>query len=73
MKLAELDYIQQMLLELCRISRRRDLGFLTYLIEMAYSEASDMKEGMRPLNPKPAQPRDPLRPASSPANGAQKL
>lgn len=58
------DYIQSMLLELRAMSRRADLDFLTYALEIALIEASDLAAGKEPkrmptLGPGTQQPRTP--------------
>ena len=42
------DYIQTLLLELRLLSRRADLQFLTYALEIALIEASDIASGKAP-------------------------
>lgn len=43
-----LDYIQSMLRELREISQSQRYDILTYMIEMAYLECSDILRGQRP-------------------------
>ena len=51
-----LDYIQAMLRELREIAQAERCDMLTYLIEMAYVEASDIIRGERPMRVKPSMP-----------------
>ncbi|MEN0000593.1 MAG: hypothetical protein AAF940_06890 [Pseudomonadota bacterium] len=56
-----LRYIQSMLGELRQMAEAERLDMLTYLIEMAYVEASDIARGARPRRkskPKPSDQRD---------------
>lgn len=58
------DYIQTMLLELRALAQRADLDFLTYALEIALIEASDLAAGKAPermpaLGPKTQRPRTP--------------
>ena len=48
-RLEQIVYIQQMLGELRTLAEIERCDMLTYLIEMAYIEAGDIRHGRRPL------------------------
>ena len=48
-RLESIAYIQQMLGELRTLAEIERCDMLTYLIEMAYVEAGDIRRGVRPL------------------------
>ncbi len=48
-KIERLSYIQSMLGEMRTLASAERCDMLTYLIEMAYVEASDILRGQRPL------------------------
>lgn len=48
-RLESVAYIQQMLGELRTMAEIERCDMLTYLIEMAYVEAGDIRRGVRPL------------------------
>ena len=48
-RLESVVYIQQMLGELRTLAEVERCDMLTYLIEMAYVEASDIRRGVRPM------------------------
>lgn len=45
----DIQYVAQMLAELCRIARLHEAQLLAYLTEMAYSEAQDILAGRQRL------------------------
>ena len=55
-RLESIGYIQQMLGELRILAEIERCDLLTYLIEMAYVEAGDIRRGQRPMRVKPYKP-----------------
>ena len=55
-RLESIGYIQQMLGELRTLAEIERCDLLTYLIEMAYVEAGDIRRGQRPMRVKPYKP-----------------
>ena len=55
-RLESIGYIQQMLGELRTLAEIERCDMLTYLIEMAYVEAGDIRRGQRPMRVKPYKP-----------------
>jgi len=53
-----LDYLQSMLGQLRAMAEAERCDMLTYLIEMAYIEASDIIRGERPVNMQQARRKD---------------
>jgi hypothetical protein len=51
-----LDYLQSMLREMREIAEAERYDMLSYLIEMAYVEASDIIRGERPVRVRPGLP-----------------
>lgn len=49
-KKQNLTYIHEMLRELLMVAQRERADMLCYFIEMAYAEATDIREGRRPLS-----------------------
>ena len=58
-KLESVGYIQQMLGELRTLAEIERCDMLTYLIEMAYVEAGDIRRGARPLRVSPKKGYEP--------------
>ena len=58
-KLASIAYIQQMLGELRTLAEIERCDMLTYLIEMAYVEAGEIRRGQRPLRVRPEKRYEP--------------
>lgn len=56
-----LDYLQSMLGQLRAMAEAERCDMLTYLIEMAYIEASDIIRGERPVNVKQAKVQQAIR------------
>ena len=54
-RLESIGYIQQMLGELRTLAEIERCDMLTYLIEMAYVEAGDIRRGQRPARIRPYQ------------------
>ena len=52
-RLESVGYIHQMLGELRTLAEIERCDLLTYLIEMAYVEAGDIRRGQRPMRTKP--------------------
>ena len=52
-RIEQVAYIQQMLGELRTLAEVERCDMLTYLIEMAYIEAGDIRHGRRPLQVRP--------------------
>ena len=55
-RIESIGYIQQMLGELRTLAEIERCDMLTYLIEMAYVEAGDIRRGQRPMRVKPYKP-----------------
>ena len=62
-RLESVAYIQQMLGELRTLAEIERCDMLTYLIEMAYVEAGEIRRGQRPMR---VAPRRAAEPAPSP-------
>ena len=57
-RLESIAYIQQMLGELRTMAEIERCDMLTYLIEMAYVEAGDIRRGARPMRQQRPRPLD---------------
>ena len=61
-RLESIAYIQQMLGELRTLSEIERCNMLTYLIEMAYVEAGEIRRGQRPMRVSPQRLAEPVEP-----------